>query len=153
MLKKILSISGRPGLYKLVSYGKNMLVVEDIPATKRFPVHSRERVMSLGDISIFTTTEDVPLSQVLENIGKKYGNKPVDTAAITDNQALFDFMSGVLENWDSERVHTSDVKKIISWYNILIGAGITDFTANEENETEPGIKDKEENTEVPPIKE
>ena len=72
MLKKILSISGRPGLYQLVSYGKNMLLVDTIPAGHRFPIHSRERVMSLGDISIFTTSDDVPLSQVLENVGKKY---------------------------------------------------------------------------------
>ena len=64
MLRKILSISGRPGLYQLVSYGKNMLLVEGLNDKKRFPVHSRERVMSLGDISIFTTSEDVPLSQV-----------------------------------------------------------------------------------------
>ena len=75
MLKKILSISGRPGLYKLVSYGKNMLLVEGLTDGHRFPVHSRERVMSLGDISIFTTGEDLPLSQVFENVGKKYENK------------------------------------------------------------------------------
>ena len=134
MLKKILSISGRPGLYKLVSYGKNILVVEDIPLTKRFPVHSRERVMSLGDISIFTTTDDVPLSQVFDSIAKKYDNKPIDTTTINSNEGLHQFMSGVLENWDSERVHNSDIKKIISWYNILVGVGITDFTATEENE-------------------
>ena len=134
MLKKILSISGRPGLYQLVSYGKNMLLVDTIPAGRRFPIHSRERVMALGDISIFTTSEDVPLSQVLENVGKKYENKVIDAKAYTTPDQLHEFMGGVLENWDDERVHNSDIKKIISWYNILVGAGITDFTAKEEEE-------------------
>ncbi len=137
MLKKILSISGRPGLYQLVSYGKNMLLVDTIPAGRRFPIHSRERVMSLGDISIFTSSEDVPLSQVLENVGKKYDNKVIDAKAYTTPDQLHEFMGGILENWDNERVHNSDIKKIISWYNILAGAGMTDFTAKEEEEEKP----------------
>jgi hypothetical protein len=134
MLKKILSISGRPGIYKLISYGKNMLLVEGLVDGKRFPVHSRERVMSLGDISIFTTGEDLPLSQVLENIGKKYDNKALDAKAISTPDQLHEFIAGVLENWDEERVHNSDIKKIINWYNVLIGAGITDFSVKEEEE-------------------
>lgn len=146
MLKKILSISGRPGLYQLVSYGKNMLLVDTIPAGHRFPIHSRERVMSLGDISIFTTSDDVPLSQVLENIGKKFDNKVIDAKAYATPEQLHEFMSGVLENWDDERVHNSDIKKIISWYNVLVGAGITDFSAKEEEESkaEEATEEKEE---------
>ncbi|MBQ9554808.1 MAG: DUF5606 domain-containing protein [Muribaculaceae bacterium] len=138
MLKKILSISGRPGLYRLVSYGKNMLIVENLIEGRRFPVHTRDRVMSLGDISIFTTSEDVPLSQVFENIGKKYDNKAVDAKAISTPDQLHEFIGGVLENWDEERVHNNDIKKIISWYNILIGAGITDFATKEEEEASEG---------------
>jgi len=132
MLKKILSISGRPGLYQLISYGKNMLLVEGLADKRRFPVHARERVMSLGDISIFTTTEDVPLSQVFENTGKKYDNQSIDIKANNTPDKLHEFMDGVLENWDHDRVHNSDIKKIIAWYNILIGAGITEFAAKEE---------------------
>ena len=134
MLKKILSISGRPGLYKLISYGKNMLLVEGLTDGHRFPVHSRERVMSLGDISIFTTSEDLPLSQVFENVGKKFENKAIDTKAYSTPDQLHEFMKSVLENWDDERVHNSDIKKIILWYNILVNAGITDFTAKDEEE-------------------
>jgi hypothetical protein len=111
-----------------------MLLVEGLTDKKRFPVHSRERVMSLGDISIFTTTEDVPLSQVFENIGKKYNNDRIELKTIATNEDLHAFMDGVLENWDKERVHNSDIKKIITWYNILIVAGITDFTAKDEEE-------------------
>ena len=142
MLKKILSISGRPGLYKLVSYGKNMLVVEDIPATKRFPVHSRERVMALGDISIFTVNEDVPLTKVFENTGKKFDNKAIDANEYSTPEKLHEFMNSVLENWDTERVHNNDIKRIISWYNILVGAGITDFTAKEEEETQEAAEEE-----------
>ena len=140
MLKKILSISGRPGLYKLVSYGKNMLLVASLADGHRFPVHSRDRVISLGDISMFTTGEDTPLSQVLENIGKKYDNKVLDAKAYATPDQLHEFFDGVLENWDTERVHNSDIKKLISWYNILVGAGFTEFTSKEEEEK----KDEEE---------
>ncbi len=146
MLKKILSISGRPGLYKLVSYGKNMLLVEGLTDGHRFPVHSRERVMSLGDISIFTTNEDVPLSQVFENAAKKFENKAVDAKEYATPDKLHEFMGAVLENWDADRVHNSDIKKIIAWYNILVGAGITDFTSKEE-EAEPAEDSTEETKE------
>lgn len=142
MLKKILSISGRPGLYKLVSYGKNMLLVEGLTDGKRFPVHSRERVMALGDISIYTNGEDIPLSQVFENIGKKFENKALDAKAYATPDQLHEFMGSVLENWDSERVHNSDIKKVISWYNILVGAGITDFTAKEEEESKEAAEEE-----------
>lgn len=144
MLKKILSISGRPGLFKLVAYGKNMLLVEGLADGKRLPIHSRERVMSLGDISIYTEGEDVPLSQVLENVGKKFENKAIDTKAYNTPDQLHEFMGSVLENWDSERVHNSDIKKVIAWYNILVENGFTDFTAKAE---------EEENTEDTPATE
>ena len=142
MLKKILSISGRPGLYQLVSYGKNMLVVDTIPAGHRFPVHSRERVMALGDSSIFTVNEDVPLTMVFENTGTKFDNKAIDANEYSTPEKLHEFMSSVLENWDTERVHNNDIKRIISWYNILVGAGITDFTAKEEEETQEAAEEE-----------
>ena len=146
MLKKILSISGRPGLYKLVSYGKNMLLVEGLTDSHRFPVHSRERVMSLGDISIFTSTEDTPLAKVLENAAKIFDNKAVDAKEYSSPDKLHEFMGSVLENWDQDRVHNSDIKKIIGWYNILMNAGITDFTTKEEEEAqseEPSEENKD----------
>ena len=145
MLKKILSISGRPGLYKLVSYGKNMLLVEGLTDSHRFPVHSRERVMSLGDISIFTSTEDTPLAKVLENAAKIFDNKAVDAKEYSSPDKLHEFMGSVLENWDQDRVHNSDIKKIIGWYNILMNAGITDFTTKEEEtqSEEPSEENKD----------
>lgn len=71
MLKEILSIAGKPGLYKLISYGKSMLVVENLETKKRLPAYSRDRIVSLGDIAIYTTDEEVPLAQVMQNICQK----------------------------------------------------------------------------------
>ena len=93
--------------------------------------------MSLGDISIFTNAEDVPLSQVFDNISKKFDNQALDVKAYSTPQQYHELMDAVLADWDQERVHNSDIKKIISWYNILVGAGITDFTTKEEEAQEP----------------
>ena len=144
MLKKILSISGRSGLFKLISYGKNMLLVESMLDGKRFPVHARDSVMSLGDISMFTTSEDVPLSQVFDNVAKKFENKPVDAKEYNTPDKLKEFMGMVLENFDTERVHNSDIKKVIAWYNILINSGITDFTAKADEEKKADEAEAEE---------
>jgi len=134
MLRKILSISGRPGLYKLVDYGKNLLIVETMADGKRFPVHARDRVMSLGDISIFTEADDVPLAQVFETIAQKNENKQLDAKSLSTPQQMHEFFGDVLPNYDRDRVHNSDIKKVIQWYNILIGAGITDFSLKDEEE-------------------
>lgn len=77
MLKTILSISGKPGLYKLVSQGKNMLIVESLVDKKRFPAYGNEKIISLGDIAMYTDTEDVPLKDVLVSMKKKENGEPV----------------------------------------------------------------------------
>lgn len=127
MLKEILSISGKPGLFKLVSQGKNMLIVESLIDGKRIPAYTKDKVVSLGDIAIFTETEEVPLAQVLENIKiKESGSScPVDTKA--DNNQLRSYMAEILPDYDRERVYPSDMRKLYAWYNILIQNGITNF--------------------------
>ena len=132
MLKKILSISGKPGLYRLLSYGKNIIIVEGLADGKRFPVSSRSKVVALGDIAIYTTGDDKPLAEVLKAVGEKYENKPVNAKAFTTKEDLNDFMVEILPDYDVDRVYSTDIKKLISWYNALIAAGITDFTAKEE---------------------
>ena len=134
MLKKILSISGKPGLFKLISYGKNMLVVESLLDGKRLPAYSRDRVMSLGDISIYTHNEEVSLGKVFENICKQHDGKTLDPKAYSDGATLRAFFAQVLPDYDEDRVYTSDIKKVIAWYNILIENGITDFSTVEEEE-------------------
>lgn len=132
MLKKILSISGRPGLFKLVSYGKNIIIVESLLDGKRTAAHPRDRVVALGDISIYTTEDDKPLGEVLEEINKKYNNKPIDKEVMKDGASLLEFIKGVLPTFDEERVHMSDMKKLVSWYNILVTNGYTTFLDKEE---------------------
>jgi len=135
MLKKILSISGKPGLYKLVSQGKSMLIVESLVDKRRQPVYLRNRIVSLGDIAMYTDADEVPLRQVLNSIKAKQGGKVVagDLKAMT-NDELYAFLGEVLPEFDRDRVHPTDVRKLISWYNLLIESGITDFDEEEEGE-------------------
>ncbi len=129
MQQTILAISGKPGLYKLVTRGKNNLIVESLDNShKRMPAFATDRITSLADIAMFTETDDIPLMDVLENIktieeGKKASISPKKAS----NEELQDYFTKVLPEWDRNRVHTSDIKKLISWYNILVEAGITDF--------------------------
>ena len=129
MQQTILAIAGKPGLFKLVSRGKNNLIVEALDQThRRQPAFSSERITSLADIAMFTETDDIPLMDVLENIKKLEDGKK---ASINEKKAsgkeLQDYFTKVLPEWDRERVHTSDIKKLITWYNILVENGITDF--------------------------
>ena len=132
MLKKILSISGKPGLFELVTYGKNMIIVKSLVDGKRQPAYTRDRIISLGDIAMYTTSDDVPLWQVLTNIAEKNGNKPVDAKSYDTDAKLEEFLEAALPNFDRDRVYKTDIKKLINWYNILVGAGITDFKPKEE---------------------
>ncbi len=133
MLKEILAITGKPGLYKLVNRGTNMLIVESLLDGKRMPTYARDKIVSLGEISMFTTGEDVSLSEVLTSTGKKEGLKPVAfDPKKADNETLKQWFGEVLPDWDEDRVYPSDIRKLIQWYNILVKAGITDFTIEEE---------------------
>ena len=132
MLKTILAISGKPGLFKLVSQGKNMLIVESLANGKRTPAYAHDKVISLGDIAIYTTEDDVPLGNVLEAIKVKTDGKPVDLKAFNDDHELRKYFKEILPDFDDERVYTNDIKKVFSWYNILLAAGITDFAEKEE---------------------
>ena len=128
MLKKILAISGRPGLYKLVSQAKNMLIVESVIDGKRMPCYASEKVISLGDIAMYTDDEEVPLAEVLETIKTKQNGEAVTFDYRKASSAkLFAFLEEVLPAYDRDRVHPGDVKKLIQWYNLLVSNGITEF--------------------------
>ena len=128
MLKTILSISGKPGLYKLVSRGKNMLIVESLADKKRIPAYGNEKIISLGDIAMYTDAEDVPLQQILAAMKQKEngGAVTLDIKKASSNE-LYAYLEAVLPNYDRDRVHASDIKKLISWYNLLVASGMTDF--------------------------
>ena len=129
MLKTILSIAGKPGLYKLISSGKNMLIVETVDAAKkRIPAYGQDKVISLADIAMYTDAEEVPLSKVLESVKNKENGAvaSIDYKKVSANE-LHAYFAEILPNYDRDRVHASDIKKLLSWYNILVSNGITDF--------------------------
>ncbi len=136
MLKTILSISGRPGLFKLVSQGKNMLIVESLLNGKRTPAYAHDKVISLGDIAIYTTEEDIPLSEVFESIKTKNEGKTIDIKAIGGEKEIRAYFATILPDFDDERVYTNDIKKVFSWYNQLIDAGIDKFKSEESSREE-----------------
>lgn len=131
MLKTILSISGRPGLFKLVNQGKNMLIVESLMTGKRTPAYAHDKVISLGDIAIYTTEEDIPLNDVFEAIRVKNEGKQVDVKAIGGDNEIRAYFAEILPDFDDERVYTNDIKKVFSWYNQLVGAGFDSFKSEE----------------------
>lgn len=150
MLETILSIAGKPGLYKLVSRAKMNLIVETIDEKKkRMPTFATDRVTSLSDISMFTEGEDVPLYEVLVKVREKEEGKvaSLDWRKASAKQ-LQDYFAEVLPDFDRDRVHNSDIKKLLQWYDILINAGISNFEeilkpAGEE-ETDESKENKEE---------
>lgn len=130
-METILSIAGKPGLYRLVSRGKMTLIVETLDEKhRRMPAFATDRVTSLADIAMYTDSEDVPLWQVLKAVGQKEQDKESSLnykKASADE--LHDYFSEVLPNYDRLRVHDNDIRKLIQWYNILVANGITDFEA------------------------
>lgn len=128
MLTKILSVSGKPGLYKLISTSKNMNIVESLADGKRIPIYLSEKAVALSDVSIYTEEEDVPLREVFAKIKEKEGDKKVAIDKLTQNKDLFAYFAEILPTYDRNRVYASDIKKLIGWYNILIENNI-DFEA------------------------
>ncbi|MCI5915919.1 MAG: DUF5606 domain-containing protein [Bacteroidales bacterium] len=138
MEQTILSISGKPGLYKLVSRGKANLIVESIDQQhKRMPVFASDRVTSLGDIAIYTDSEDMPLMKVFANLLKVEEGKPASINYKKCKSAeLREYFATILPDYDRDRVHDSDIKKLLQWYNLLVNNGITDFEEPEAEEEE-----------------
>lgn len=149
MKQTILAISGKPGLYKLVTRAKNSLIVEALDGThKRMPAFATDRITSLADVAMFTETEDVPLMKVLASMRDLEGGKKssVDFRKAGADE-LHEYFTKVLPNWDQERVQNSHIKKLIQWYDILIGAGITDFEEEMAPTEGDNIDDRKEETE------
>lgn len=149
-LKDILSISGKPGLFKNIGQAKNGVIVESLDDGKRFPAFAHERISSLAEISVFTTGEDIPLKDVFKKVYEKYeGKEAIDPKS--DGAKLKEFMKEVLPDYDEDRVYVSDIKKMLTWYNILVSKDMLDFTEEEEEkpaeeETENKETGAEENT-------
>ncbi|MGP1515717.1 MAG: DUF5606 family protein [Bacteroidales bacterium] len=134
-LNVILAITGKPGLYKLISRTKSGALVESLIDKKRIPAFSNERISSLKDISIFTEEEDKPLLEVFQAIYRlENGGKCIDHKS--DERTLRKYMDRVLPAYDKDRVHLSDMRKLFSWYNILLKNGLIDLEEEKEEMSE-----------------
>ncbi len=134
MLQKILSITGRPGLFKIISQGKGILIVEELGTGKRFPAHSRDKVVSLGNISMYTESGDTPLGEILDKVYAKHEGKKIDVKSLVESKGLKAEFEAIVEDYDRDRVYDNDIKKLFSWYNILVDNGFSEFAEKEENE-------------------
>ena len=139
-LSKILSISGKPGLFKMLAQTKNGMVVESLLDGKRFTAFSHERVSTLEEISIYTDDEDMPLKDVLKAIYEKQ-NGEAALSHKSEGDELKSFFEEAVPDYDKENVYVSDMKKVINWYNTLHEHKLLDFTEDEEEKKE---EDKEE---------
>lgn len=128
MAKTILAISGKPGLYELVARAKASLIVEGLLDHKRIPAFATDRVTSLSDICMYTEEEDKPLGEILCALrDMEGGNKASIDYKKASGKELQEYFAKFLPEFDRDRVHTSDIKKLLQWYNILVEAGVTDF--------------------------
>jgi hypothetical protein len=148
-LKEILAIAGQPGLYQFISQGRNGIIVESLVDKKRSSVPAAAKVSSMSDIAVFTEAEEKPLHEVLQAIKDKQNAGPAIDVKESTEDDLRKFFAEVLPTYDKERVYLSDVKKIISWYNILQKNSMMDFEVKEEEAAEEAKAEGEAVAEKP----
>ena len=137
MFERILTVSGKPGLYRLLSSGRNMIIVEAIDAShKRMPVYNSDKVVMLDDIAIYTDTEEVPLRNVFAAIYEKEQAVLSFDIKSSTSEELVEYFATIMPDYDRERVYLTHIKKIYSWYNILVANGVTEFTVAESQDEE-----------------
>ncbi len=134
-LKKIVAISGKSGLYKIVSQTKGGLLVESLVDKKKLPINAIHNVSVLNDISMYTYEDEVPLRNIIKTIAYKYNNGEAISHK-ESNENLASFFSEVLPNYDQERVYTSNIKKVAQWYNILANSKFDFSSIVEESDEE-----------------
>lgn len=132
---KIISITGKPGLYELVSQSRSGIIVQSLLDGKKTAVSSAHRVSTLADITIYTDTGDEPLEQVFQKFYETLDGKKADIDT-KDAEALQEFLFTALPEYDEERVYTSDIRKMVKWYNLLVEADPKAFEKSEEDATE-----------------
>jgi len=148
-LSKILSISGKPGLYLMVGEAKNNLIVESLIDGKKTPSFAHDRVSTLKEISIYTDTEDVPLETVFKSIFEYTSGKPVENPKKASGDNLKSMFAEILPDYDRDAVYVSDIKKIFSWFNLLLDKNLLDFSEEEKTESadESKVEEKSEEKE------
>jgi len=132
-LEKILSISGKPGLFELTAQTRGGFVAKSIIDDKKIAVNVRQNVSLLSEIAIYTTTEEVPLGTIFQKMSEKEnGGEAIDHKA--PKKELEAYFTVILPDYDVDRVYQSDIKKIIQWYNLLVKNEFSDFSTSKEKE-------------------
>ncbi len=142
-LDKILSVGGKPGLFKLLTQTRSGFVGESLLDGKRVTVGLRNNVSVLSEIAIYTLEEEIPLREVFQKIKEKEGGKKTSVSHKAEKIELEEYFFEVLPNYDEDRVYASDIKKIVQWYNILVDNKLDDFSAPD-SEDESSKSDEEE---------
>lgn len=133
-LEKIISVTGKPGLYAIIAQSKGGIIVESLIDKKRFPINAMHNVSVLDNIAIYTNEEEVPLKFVLKSISEKEEGKE-SISHKESNKNLEVYFSEILPNYDDERVYPSNIKKVLQWYNLLVKNDFDFSTISEDKET------------------
>ncbi len=150
MLKDILSVAGKPGLFKMVSQAKSHVIVESLADGKRGPVHSYTKISALQDIAIYTMSDEVPLGDVFVKIYNMEGGKETSVKPTSSANELKEYFEDVLPDYDQDKVYVSDIKKVIRWYNQLHAHNLVnpEEWEKEKKEFEEAIKAAEKEAEA-----
>ena len=136
-LSEIVSISGKPGLFLFINSSRVPYTVEELETGRRMPVFGREKMSLLSNISMYTTEGERPLAEVMQGMYETFGEEIPDAKSVSESaETLKDFMDKALPNWDKERIHQSDIKKLAKWYQILRQKDMDSFMPSEEEEKE-----------------
>ncbi|MDR2130060.1 MAG: DUF5606 domain-containing protein [Odoribacteraceae bacterium] len=142
MLKDILSISGKPGLYKRITNTARAIIVESLQDGKRFPAYTNSKIISLEDVSVYAETEDISLKNIFKRIFEKESGGPTishkESAAVVTG-----YIEEIVPEYDRNRVYLSDMKKILQWYNTLLEKGLLHFEEEQPDAGESEIKEAE----------
>lgn len=145
ILTGILSITGKPGLYKTISQGGMKLVAESLTDGKRNIVHSTNQIISLADVSIYGEDDEMPLEEILKKMLKIENKQKASVSPKDSNEDLFEYFEDIFPEYDKEKVYPSDIKKVIRWYNLLLEKDMLNFEeAAKEEEAEAAKEQKEE---------
>ena len=143
-IKDFIAISGQPGLFKMVSQGKSIIIAENLETGQRMPVHASSHVSSMEEIAVFTKKEDKPLKEVFLEIYQKEEGKTILDPKKSTNDQIIEYFASILPAYDRNKVYLSDMKKIFTWYNILVTSGNIDWTVEEKTEDEREKKTEED---------
>ncbi len=143
-LKKIISITGRPGLYKHIGQGRNKIIVESLTDGKRSGAFSTERMSTLADISVYTEKGEIQLTKILQTMFEKENQSKVQISPKASNEELAAYFENIQPDYDKDRVYPSDIKKIIKWYNLLTEKGLIDAEEPEDQKSSEETKEDQQ---------